>query len=388
MERKASSGHKKPESENPTWKYRLFWYLAYGYFQNEHFFNSFLANLKVSLSRLEDRLYKKEWENIELKKPIFIIGPHRSGTTILQQVLSMHTAVATPRTYSDMFDMIPILAKKYLRPLIRGRAYRRIDRIVVGFDTPQEAQGLISRYFDKERVLYNPTTPDELRNYMRKLLYLERKKRFLWKVPYLTIQIPEIIKLFPDARFIYIHRDPVACVDSKLKFIKVWQEMAQSPSILYHHLVGRNQHLDQQGLGYFMEQANRTVNLRHTVPDPLAIATDHLKWIEQALRDLSNLGSYNTRCFLDYSTLVLEPQASLRRLFEFLELPDESEAILANLEELGMPLVMPERKLSHLPKESIPAIEEECRERMKQCCSAVDWKGWQIIGSIPAESHS
>src|SRR3989304_4288440 len=205
-----SSGHVKPKSETPSWEYRPFWYLAYTYFQNEHFFNSFVAKLKVSLSRLEDRLYKKKWEHIELRKPIFIIGPHRSGTTILQQVLSLHSAMATPRTYSDMFDLFPILAKKYLPPLIRGRAYRRIDRIVVGFDTPQEAQGLISRHFDKERVLYNQTTPEDIRNYMRKLLYLERKTRFVWKVPYLTTQIPEVVTLFPAARFIYLYGAPVA----------------------------------------------------------------------------------------------------------------------------------------------------------------------------------
>ena len=388
MSTNTSLGYTNVRSENPTWKYRLFWYLAYGYFQNEHFFNSFVGKLKVSLSKVEDRFYRKKWEDIELRKPIFIIGPHRSGTTILQQMLSLHSTVATPRTYSDMFDLIPILAKQYLRPLIRSRAYRRIDRIIVGFDTPQEAQGLISRYFDKKQVLYNPTTPEDIRNYMRKLLYLEGKTRFLWKVPYLTIQIPEVLSLFPDARFIYLYRDPVACVNSKLKFIKVWQEMAQSPSLLYHRLVGRNQHFEQSGMGYFMEQANRTVNLKPTSPDPLAMAMDHLQWIEQALRDLGKLGSSNTRCFLDYSALILEPHTSLRHLFEFLGLPDESEAILAKLEELGMPLTMPESKLSYIPEESLPAITGVCRERMKQCCSAMDWKGWQVIGPIPTDSHS
>ena len=383
MNRNASSGHTKVRSENPTWKYRLFWYLAYAYFQNEHSFNSFVGKLKISLSRLEDRLYKKKWEDIELRKPIFIIGPHRSGTTILQQVLSLHSSVATPRTYSDMFDLVPILAKKYLRPLIRGRAYRRIDRIVVGFDTPQEAQGLISRHFDKERVLYNQTTPEDIRNYMRKLLYLERKTRFLWKVPYLTTQIPEVVTLFPDARFIYLYRDPVACVNSKLKFIKVWQEMAQSPSLLYHRLVGRNQHFEQTGMGYFMEQANRTVNRQFTSPDPHSMAMDHLLWIEQALRDLGKLGSSNTQCFLDYSALILKPHTSIRRLFEFLELPDESGAILEKLEELGMPLTMPESKLSYIPEESLPAIDGICRERMLECFRGVDWKGWQVIGPMP-----
>jgi hypothetical protein len=53
----------------------MFWYFAYTYFQNEHFFNSFIAKLKTLLSKVEDLRYRYKWEHIELKKPIFIIGP-------------------------------------------------------------------------------------------------------------------------------------------------------------------------------------------------------------------------------------------------------------------------------------------------------------------------
>jgi hypothetical protein len=378
----------KPNQKTPIWKYRTYWYLAYAYFQNEHFFNSFVANLKGFLSGLEDRFYKNKWEKIELRKPIFIIGPGRSGTTILQQVLSLHSAVATPRTYSDMFDLTPILAKKFVCPLIRGRTNRRADRIMVGIDTPQEAQGLILRYFNKELVVYNPTSPDDIKIYMRKLLYLESKTRFLWKVPYLTIRVPDVIAMFPDARLIYLHRNPVASVNSKMKFIDTWKEMSTAPSHFYRRLVGKNQSFEKHDLSYFMEQANRMVNLEYAPPDSLAMARDHLQWIERALMDMGNLGSSAARCFVDFATLIQDPRSSLRSLFEFLELPDESEAILAKLEELGMPLGMPELKLDHIPEESLPAIEEMCREHLSRCSSAVDWKGWRTIGPVLSESYS
>jgi hypothetical protein len=374
----------KPMSETPPWKYHLFWYLAYSYYQNEHFFNSFVAKLKGLLSGLEDQFYRKKWEHIEIRKPIFIIGPYRSGTTILQQVLSQHSAVATPRLYSDVLDLSPILASKYMRFLIRGKDYRKIDRIIVGVDSPQEGHGLITRYFDKDRVLYNRMNSNDIRNYMRKLLYLENKTRFLWKEPYLTVKIPDLVGLFPDARFIYLHRDPIECVNSKLKFIKVWQEVAQSPSQLYGRLVGKSKRLGQLGAGYFMKQATETVNLQCNSSDPLAMASDHLEWIEKALTDMNNLASSDARCFLDYQSFVKDPHVSLRRLFEFLELPDESEPIIHELEELGMPLTLPEAKLNHIPKENIPAIKEMCEERTKRCLSGLDWKNWQVIGQIPS----
>lgn len=373
----------KTVPEARMWEYRMFWYFAYGYFQNEHLFNAFIGKLKAFLSKLEDLRHKKKWKHIELKNPIFIIGSHRSGTTILQQLLSLHSNIATPRTYSDMFDMFPILSKKYARPFIRSHIRRRIDNINAGFDSPQEAQGLIFRYFDKQKALYNQATSDDLKNYMRKLLYLEEKTRFLWKTPYLSIRVPEVFLLFPDAQFIYLHRDPVTCIDSKLKFIQIWQDIAKSPFFLYSWLVGKHEDFELGGGGYFMERLFRTVNLRYLPPDPLAITRDQLNWVERALRDLNELGSSNKPCFLSYSDLITDPSTSLRQLFGFLHLPDESEAIISKLEEIGMPLCMPESKINYIPDEKLPEIRGLCLKRMRQFLSGVDWKNWQVIGSIP-----
>jgi len=362
-------------------KYRLFWYLSYAYFQNKHFFNSLIARLKALLSAREDRKFKKSWEHIELKYPIFIIGPHRSGSTILQQMLCLHSEIATPRTYSDMFDMSPILSKKYFRLFAGQRGHRRIDRIITGFDSPQEAQGLIFRYFDKQRTRYNPANLDDIKHYMRKLLFLEEKSRFLWKTPYFTIRVPEVFAMFPDAKFIYLYRDPVSCVDSKLKFIEVWREISESPSFIYRHLVGKHESFELGGAGYFWERINRILNLKYLPPDPFELARDHLEWIERALMDLNNLRTSNTPCFLDYSSLIREPVASLGKLFKFLDLTDESEAIIAKLEKLGMPLRMPEAKLKYIPEDKISVIQELCQENMQRGLSGVEWKDWCVIDS-------
>ncbi len=370
------------KSELSIGKYRIFWYLAYTYFQNKHLFNHFVAKSKHLLSKLEDSIYKKKWGHLDLRKPIFIIGPHRSGTTILQQILCLHSSIATPRIYSDILDMSPILSKKWVRYFFHEKGGRGIDSIIVDFDSPQEAQGLLLRYF-YDNLLYNPTTEDGISNYMRKLLYLEGKTRFLWKVPYLTIKIQETHSLFPDAQFIYLHRDPVTCINSKLKVIYVWQEFAQIPSLFYRHLVGLHENPDQGDLGYFMEQVNKTVNLQSTQPDPIEMAKDHLRWIEKALRDMDKLRSSESCCFLDYSTLISDPCATIPHLLEFLNLADESDAILAKLEELNMPLRLQKQRINYIPKESLHSVEELSRESMQRGLSGIDWKNWSIIGSVP-----
>lgn len=368
----------------PESTYRLFWYLTYAYYQNDHLVNYLFSKLKGFLCWFEGLLYKGDWENIELIRPIFIIGPHRSGTTILQQILSMHTDIATTRTYSDILDMAPIISKKYI-PLFRKSSLSRIvDNVMVDSDSPQEAQGLIGRYFYRDIVLYNPPRENDIYDYMRKLLFLEGKRRFLWKVPYLTIQVPTIDSLFPDAQFIFIHRDPIACVNSKLKFIKIWQDVAKSSGFIYRSLVGKHDKHEELGLGYFMEQANRTVNLFSTVPDSIAMTEDHLHWIEKALNDLDNLGSADRCCFLEFSALIDEPRVSLGRLFEFLQIPNESDYIISKLEEIGVPLKQPGKEFKYIPEEHLSLIAEMSNKVVHKCIASLDSKNWQVIGALPS----
>lgn len=366
-------------STPPNWEYRIFWYLTYVYFQNDRFFNSFFGKSKRILSKLEDFFYRKNWEQIEIKYPIFIIAPHRSGTTIFQQLLCLHSMIATPKTYSDIFDMFPILSKKSAWFLIPGKVGRRIDDVIAGPDSPQEAQGLIFRYFDTQKVIYNHATSDDLMNYMRKLLYIEHKSRFLWKTPYLSIRVPEVNVLFRDAKFIYLHRDPLACIDSKIKLIHIWHEIAEHPTFLYRALVGKHDHFELGESGYFWERLNRTINLKYLPPDPHELTSDHLEWVERALRDLNSLASSKKTCFLSYSKLILEPKTSLERVFEFLDLPDESDSIIANFEKLGMTLKVPELRLRFIPSESITQIMQLCQEKLQSYLRRVEWKKWCVI---------
>ncbi|MGQ0793596.1 MAG: sulfotransferase family protein [Deltaproteobacteria bacterium] len=365
-----------------SWKYHFFWYLAYTYFQNKHFVNYSTARLKDALSSLENVIYKKKWHGSEIKNPIFIIAPHRSGTTILQQILCLHSQVATPRMYSDLFDMFPILAKRYFPASFLKPIARKMDDIMVGFDSPQEAQGLILRYFENRDIPYNHTAAADLRDYMRKILYIERKGRFLWKAPYLTRRIPEIAGLFPDARFIYLHRDPLVCVDSKMKFIAVWRGIAESPAPFYRLLVGRYNYSDHSPLGYFMEQANRTVNLESVSPDPRAMTGDHLVWIRRALGDLENLADPRSSCFLAYDDLIRRPAHSLAELFRFLDLPDEGREILAKLDDMGMPLRMPTSGLKYIPEGDVSAVKQMCDGAMRECLARINPVNWTIIGGL------
>jgi hypothetical protein len=284
--------------------------------------------------------------------------------------------------------MIPILAERFIRPFFPELSDRMIDRILVGRDTPQEAQGLLSRYFDRKFIPYNRMSAEDLARYIRKLQYLEKKTRFLWKAPYMTHHVTEIASLFPDSQFIYIHRDPVVCVASKLKFIKIWQRIARPPSILYRHLVGKHQNFSLLQMGYFMEQANRTVNLFHADLDSRAMAEDHLLWMEKALRDLTNLHDPRRCCFLDYETLSDQPKDSLPKLFDFLGLLDESDDVLDKMKEIGMPLRKPMPAYEYVPEEELREIARMCRGRIQKIRNLINRNDWYLIKAPSLDSSS
>ena len=82
-----------------------------------------------------------------------------------------------------------------------------------------------------------------------------------------------------------------------------------------------------------------------------------------------------------FNLAIREPVASLGKLFKFLDLTDESEAIIAKLEKLGMPLRMPEAKLKYIPEDKISVIQELCQEKMQRGLSGVEWKDWCVIDS-------
>lgn len=167
------------------------------------------------------------------KDPIFILGAYRSGTTHLHNLMAQNKELTYPdsvtttlaRSYRSLSWLIRPLGAK-AKPRVRP-----IDHIPLDMDSPQEQQfamlGLMSplsteflmfpRAYPELKQLgfiaecpeaYQKEWKTKLMGYLKKLSYTSGGKQLVLKNPHDTANIPTLLELFPNAKFIFIHRDP------------------------------------------------------------------------------------------------------------------------------------------------------------------------------------
>lgn len=160
--------------------------------------------------------------------PLFILGHWRSGTTLLHSLLARDLRFVAPTNYQTLFPSHFLLTER-IAARITARfmpATRPADNIRFTWNAPAEDEiatlvltGL-SPYRDialssatREPL---PNTPEQWShwtnqwlNFLRKLqVPLAQPRRPLLKSPTHTGRIPRLLRLFPDAQFIYIIRNP------------------------------------------------------------------------------------------------------------------------------------------------------------------------------------
>jgi len=164
-------------------------------------------------------------EELEITKPIFIVGVPRSGTTLLYRLLGQHPSVAWfSKNTVKKFLSDDFLHAIYLRRRVFG--LRNIPYPVNAFDsrffstlkTPGEFGYLWRNVFKGD---WNPKISEKNLKVLKKtivdILNEKQKKRFLSKYPKNSIWIPIINKCFPNSKFVHIIRDGRSVVNSMLR---------------------------------------------------------------------------------------------------------------------------------------------------------------------------
>jgi hypothetical protein len=133
-------------------------------------------------------------------RPIFIVSSPRSGSTLLFETLAQARDLFTIGQESHaLIEGIPIL-----HPGHAGFASNRLDASAV---TPELAVELRRRFLAelRDREGHPP---------------VQRPVRMLEKTPKNALRIPLLASVFPEARFVYLHRDPRETLSS---MIEAWQ---------------------------------------------------------------------------------------------------------------------------------------------------------------------
>jgi len=134
-------------------------------------------------------------------RPVFIVCPPRSGSTLLFETLAQAPDIFTIGDESHLLiEGVPTLA-----PAARGFASNRLEAADA---TPAVIAQLREGFHDalRDRAGHRPAPGTRL--------------RMLEKTPKNALRVPFLARVFPEARFIYLHRDPRPVLAS---MIEAWQ---------------------------------------------------------------------------------------------------------------------------------------------------------------------
>jgi omega-hydroxy-beta-dihydromenaquinone-9 sulfotransferase len=209
-----------------------------------------------------DYVFAPRFRHTPVSAPVFIIGNPRGGTTFLHRLLALDEGRFTTIKAWQLF-LPSILAQTCVRLLVRlDRALgapigRRVtaaqDRLLqdadaihhTRLDAPEEDEVLLMHAFASDLVaLLFPTRADEkyvpfddlpeatrtrlmtfYRRCVQRHLFLEgRGRRLLSKNPLFCAKVQSVYATFPEARLIYLVRNPADAIASVLDMVHaIWR---------------------------------------------------------------------------------------------------------------------------------------------------------------------
>ena len=144
--------------------------------------------------------------------PIFIVGCPRSGTTLLQRLLSTHSQIAiAPETH---FIRRFWQRRDGYGPLDKDENYRRLVLDIVEMPEFEEMGIAASEFYDAAFTLVPRGFATLFELLLRVYAGIRQTEHVGEKTPAHVLYMDRLLDFFPTARFIHLIRDPRAVVNS------------------------------------------------------------------------------------------------------------------------------------------------------------------------------
>ena len=232
--------------------------------------------------------------------PVFILGHWRSGTTFLHNLLCSSPEMAYETTFQSVFpDTLfnkagNFIFESFMKLLIPKT--RKGDNVKLSPDYPQEEEFALgsnvpmsyyyfwmfprnARFFYDRYVRFENISEKDFQKWKEEYLLQIKKaiantngKYFLSKNPPHTARIKVLLEMFPDAKFIHIHRNPVIVFLSTQHFFKV-----MLPNLQLQTFSSRK--LDDLIFSVYNQMMHSYLNERNLIPEKnlVEIAFDDLE---------------------------------------------------------------------------------------------------------------
>jgi hypothetical protein len=272
-----------------------------------------------------DQPYLEKLKEVEVR-PVFIIAPHRSGTTLLYRILveggsfnavTVHHILNRHRLLQLHFTNQDQAARQELNRIFESKGIQGES-----MNSREFSGDVLEEYcyaFDRQgrRPRLAPDNAEEFKLFAKKLQVIQDFSRpLLLKNPYDGVGFLYLAEVFPEARFIFIYRNPVDVINSKIRL----NRLLLSKKFEYHAMV-------VQDYARLFEQPMKLAMARLVFSSKLPLMT------ELVYRDVSrscdyvleNVGKLGDKAMgVTYPELCSNPTQVVERVLEFLKLPASS----------------------------------------------------------------
>lgn len=216
-------------------------------------------------------LYNKKIRQHRIEKhPVFILGFYRSGTSYLHQIMTKDDRLGYHSNFQMVAPEIMLCSEKVLLPLFEWicrtfKLYDAVHRTPLSFRFPGEEDATMTTYVSRrgaqlgyffpkkmrewfqKYVLFEGIPEEEKEAWKQEFVFLLKKisianggKQLVLKSPPHTARIQLLLSLFPNAKFIFIHRNPYEVYISNKRFWNVVQRvysLGGSRSVDLHSII-------------------------------------------------------------------------------------------------------------------------------------------------------
>lgn len=294
--------------------------------------NKFWTNWKITLiflltwpiQMIEYYLFRKKIKKVKVVAPIFILGHWRSGTTHLHYLMTSDPQFGYLTNFQAFLFNISLLGGKWLSSFT-NRFFpknRIMDNMLFGTNYPAEEElplsnvSLCSAYhsmwfpkedsfFEKYALFSNISLAEKLqwqKDYsmlLQKIAFSNKGKALVLKNPLNTSRIQALLKLYPNAKFIFIHRNPIDVFYSTLH----WYEKVVKSQFLQSF---SDSELKEKTIRYYKQLMQAYLDQRKLIPDNQlveisfqALEQEPLQSIKIIYKKLNLAGFENAQSYIE-----------------------------------------------------------------------------------------
>lgn len=277
----------------------------------------------INNNLVADKPYLDSLSQVELS-PVFIMGEHRSGTTLLYKTLvatgcfnflKAYHIIKYDEILSNHINQTENQAIQELEQLFKslGISDRTIDKVKATPDLPEE-YGFILKNVAGDESRITPKNAPIFEQLCRKIQFTsDPEKPLLLKNPWDMPQFMYVKSICPSAKFIFIHRHPIHVINSKLNaarsLFSSWNPYVALIAHLYKEVF-------QNPLKRFIYQVMYAKYFN------LGVRRVTKTSIESTTYFLENIESLPEKDYLSvtYEDLCKAPEATIQKILRFLGL--------------------------------------------------------------------